>query len=103
MNITSTIFLFVFLPLVIGFYYLIPAKKTMIYRNIYLLIVSILFYAYGEPVRIFLILAMTVATWLLGFMVKGKRNTKQGKWGVALVVIMNVGALFFYKYMSTVM
>lgn len=103
MNISSSIFLFLFLPISIIIYYLIPAKKTMLFRNIFLLIISILFYAYGEPIRIILIMVMTLITWLLGFMANGKRNTKQGKWAVAIVVIMNISALFFYKYMSSIM
>ena len=103
MNISSSLFLFLFLPLVILIYYIIPAKKTLLYRNIYLLIVSIFFYAYGEAFGVFLIIAMTLITWALGFMANGNRNTKKGKWAVALVVIMNVGVLFFYKYISSIM
>lgn len=100
MNITSSTFLFLFLPLSIAIYYAIPAKKTLLWRNIYLLLISLIFYAYGEPVRILLIIAMTIATWLLGMMAHGNRNTKKGKWAVALAVIMNVGALFVYKYLE---
>ena len=103
MNISSAIFLFVFFPVAIAIYYIIPAKKTLLWRNIFLLIISLLFYAYGEPIRILIIVAMTIATWLFGLMAHGKRNTKQGKWAVALTVIMNVGILFFYKYISTIM
>ena len=103
MNVSSTEFLFLFLPLAIGIYYLIPAKKTLLWRNIFLLLVSIGFYVYGELLRVFIIIVMTIITYLLGFMAYGQRNTKRGKWAVALVVIMNVGALFFYKYMSLIM
>lgn len=103
MNITSSIFLFMFFPIAIAIYYVIPAKKTLLWRNIYLLIISLMFYAYGEPIRILLIVAMTLATWALGFMAHGNRNTKKGKWAVALAVIMNVGALFVYKYLESLL
>lgn len=103
MNVSSTEFLFLFLPLAIGIYYLIPAKKSLLGRNIFLLLISIGFYVYGELLRVFIIVVMTIITYLLGFMAFGQRNTKRGKWAVALVVIMNVGALFFYKYMSMIM
>ena len=103
MNIASPVFLFLFFPISILLYFIIPARKTMLWKNIYLLIISIIFYAYGEPFKIILIVIMTLITWLLGIMAYGRRNTKVGKWAVALTVIMNVGMLFFYKYVSGIM
>lgn len=103
MSITSSEFLFVFFPVAILLYYLIPAKKNLILRNIYLLIISIAFYAFGSWFRLGLIIVLALLTWLLGLMAHGKRNTKTGKWAVALAVILNVGALFVYKYLETIL
>lgn len=101
MSITSTVFLFIFLPLAIGIYFILP-KKNIIWRNIYLLILSLAFYAYGEALRLLLLVALIIATYFFGIMASGKRNTKCGKWAVALTVIINIGALFFYKYFSII-
>jgi len=68
MNIASTPFLFLFLPAVIGMYYLLPCRKGMGLRNLFLLAVSLFFYAWGEPVYVFLLLGLILLVWLLGKM-----------------------------------
>jgi hypothetical protein len=62
---SSTIFLFVFLPVVLVIYYN-PIFKGRTFRNIFLLIASLAFYAWGEPVFVFLMLLSIVITWFLG-------------------------------------
>jgi hypothetical protein len=62
---SSTIFLFVFLPVVLVIYYN-PIFKGRTFRNIFLLIASLAFYAWGEPVFVFLMLLSIIITWLLG-------------------------------------
>lgn len=103
MTITTTRFLLFFLPLTILAYYLIPTKKNLLLRNIFLLFISIIFYAYGSWFRLGLIIVLILSTWLLGQMANGKRNTKTGKWAVAIVVILNVGTLFVYKYLESIL
>lgn len=100
MNIVSNPFLFLFFPLGLGLYYLIPCKKSMTLRNVFLLLISLFFYAWGEPVRVFLLCALIVANWLLGMWVNGKKGTKLGKWIVFLAVLVNAGTLFVYKYLD---
>jgi len=106
MNVASTQYLFIFLPFAILLYYIIPCRSKFFaknfYRNLYLIFISVIFYAWGEPLRIIIIVVMTILTYYLGIMATEKRNTKQGKWAVALTVIMNVGILFFYKYIATI-
>lgn len=102
MSLTSTTFIFLFLPIALGIYYILPKSKNMMLKNIFLLLISIFFYAWGELLRVIIIIVLTIITWLLGIMADGKRNTKTGKWAVAICVIINVSILFFYKYISAI-
>ncbi len=102
MNISSSEFLFFALPLIVLIYYLIPKKKSLTARNVFLLLASLAFYAWGEILRIFILIALIIITYFLGLMANGKRNTKTGKWAVALSVIINIGSLFIYKYLDFV-
>ena len=100
MNITSIPFLFLFFPFCLLIYFIIPDKKNTVLRNIFLLLVSLFFYAWGDPVRVFYLSVLIVATWLLGCCADGKKGTKLGKWIVFIAVFINVGALFIYKYLD---
>ncbi len=100
MNITSVPFLFLFLPICLLFYYLIPNKKSLVLQNVFLLLVSLFFYAWGEPIGIFYLCILIVVNWLLGCFVDGKKGTKLGKWIVFIAVLINVGSLFVFKYLD---
>lgn len=100
MSIVSVPFLFLFFPLSLIIYYLIPQKKSTLPRNIFLLLISIFFYAWAEPVKILLLCALILITWLLGNAVCGRKGTKTGKWIVFAAVAVNVGVLFVYKYLD---
>lgn len=56
---TSEAFLFLFLPFTVLIYYLILLKHTFA-KNVFLLIMSLAFYAYGEPKNIFLMIVMII-------------------------------------------
>jgi D-alanyl-lipoteichoic acid acyltransferase DltB (MBOAT superfamily) len=66
---SSTVFLFVFLPVVLVVYYN-PIFKGRTFRNIFLLIASLAFYAWGEPVFVFLMLLSIIITWFLGIKIE---------------------------------
>lgn len=103
MNIVSAPFLFLFLPAVIGIYYLIPKKKDLRLRNLFLVLASLFFYAWGEPVYIVLLLAMILLTYLCGNMANGRKGTFRGKAAVAIAIISNASILFCFakiKYFS---
>ncbi len=100
MSIVSVPFLFLFLPLGVGIYYLIPAKKSLTARNVFLILISLFFYAWGEPVRVLLLCALMLAAYILGVLVDGKKGTKKGKLIVFITVMINVGVLFVYKYLD---
>lgn len=103
MNIASTLFLFHFIPLVIGMYFLLPCRKGMGLRNLFLLSVSLFFYAWGEPVYVFLLLFLILLVWLFGKIAEAKGRHVQGKWAVALTVMVCVGVLLCFKHLSTLL
>ena len=63
---SSLLFLTLFLPLTFFLYYFLPGRC----RNALLLIVSLVFYAWGEPKHIILMLITTVYTWLLSLLLE---------------------------------
>jgi len=101
MNIASTPFLFLFLPAAVGIYFLIPTGNGLRLRNLFLLSASLFFYAWGEPVYIFLLLALILAVWLFGKMAEGCRSQARGRWAVALTVMVGIGTLLSFKYLKT--
>lgn len=93
---SSTIFLFIFLPLVLLIYYLINIK----FRNYFLLLASLFFYAYGEPKFIFIMCLSIVINYIFGFLIHFTSNKSLLKKRLVLIftVVFNVGLLFYYKY-----
>jgi D-alanyl-lipoteichoic acid acyltransferase DltB (MBOAT superfamily) len=100
MNITSGSFLFLFLPACAGSYHLLLRRCNITTRNAFLLLASLGFYAWGEPVRILLLILMILATHLLGAGAARHARTPAGKRYVLFAVLMNVGALALYKYVD---
>jgi Predicted membrane protein involved in D-alanine export len=95
---SSTLFLFVFLPATVLFYNLIPPKYLPA-RNIVLLIASLIFYAWGEPKNIMLMIASIIANYIFGIL-HGRYDDKPGirKFVLVLSVVFNLGLLGYYKY-----
>ena len=90
-------FLFCFLPLLLGMYYLIPVK----FRNLLLLITSLLFYFWGEQMYVMIMLLSIMVDFCHGLLVEHflRKNEKgKARLMVASSVIMNLGILFFFKY-----
>ena len=103
MSIASTTFLFLFLPVSIGLYYLIPCKKGLLLRNVFFTLISLFFYAWGEPAFILVFMLLILLTWLLGKMAEGGRKAKSAKAAVALAVVMNVGVVLAFKKLSVIL
>lgn len=91
---SSVIFLFCFFPLTFLGYYLIRKE----FRNAWLLIASIIFYAWGEPRYIFLILVSTSVNYYLGLVTDNQEDGIRRKVAVAVSVIWNIGILVYFKY-----
>lgn len=96
---STTTFLFLFLPIVLIAYYN-PFFKSLKFRNTVLIISSLFFYAWGEPVFVLLMLLSITVNWLLGLLVHKNKNTKKSKAAVALSVVFNLGLLFIFKYLT---
>lgn len=92
---SSLVFLFAFLPLTLVFYFIVPRN----FRNFILLIVSLIFYAWGEPIYILLMLFSTVIDFIHGLLVEYYANQpKKAKRVVLSSVCINLGLLIFFKY-----
>ena len=93
---SSSVFLFIFLPAVLLGYYLLRGQRA---RNLLLLGASLLFYAWGEPVYVFLMLFSICANYLLGRGIDARRGGGR-KTLLILAVVLNLGLLFVFKYLN---
>ncbi len=92
---SSLTFMVIFLPLLLLLYFI---SKNEIYRNIVLIIFSVIFYAWGEPKWILVMLLTVFVNYLCGIMI-GKAKTKSVKCAWMLVgVILGIGFLVYFKY-----
>ncbi len=92
---SSTIFLCVYLPLVLLGYYICPKKG----RNLFLLIVSLVFYAWGEPKYVFLMIFSILVNYVFGLLMdKHRANKKRLKLMLVLSVVIDLGLLSVFKY-----
>ena len=98
---STTIFLFVFLPRVLAVYYN-PIIRSRQFRNVFLLLASIFFYAWGEPFYVLLMLLSIVVNWGLGLLVDRFRNRPGEKAVLLVTVVYNLGVLVseFYRKQS---
>ena len=71
-------------------------------RNLVLLIASLVFYAYGEPKYIVLLLLSIVVNWGFGLWVGRHARSTAGKWLVAVDLFYNIAVFFIFKYMNFV-
>ena len=94
---SSNVFLFVFLPLALIVYYPI-LRKTLHGRNVFLLIISLFFYAWGEPVYVLLMLFSLAVNYISGRIIGGKTRYRK----VALItgIAINIAVLFAFKYLD---
>ena len=88
---SSLLFLYAFLPVCLLLYFLVPGLKG---KNIVLLCASLVFYAWGEPVYVFLMLAVAALNWGFGLLLGKKRS----KGLLALCVALNLASLVVFKY-----
>jgi alginate O-acetyltransferase complex protein AlgI len=92
---SSPIFLFLFLPVVLTGYFLLPGIRA---KNLGLLGASLLFYAWGEPLFLGLLFASTWMNYRLGIWVDVATEPRKRKLAVTLAIVLNLGLLAFFKY-----
>lgn len=94
---TSMEFLFVFLPIVLGIYFLLP----QMYRNVWLFLSSLFFYAWGEPHFIIFMLISIIFNYLMAIRISecdGKHGKVKKRLFLFITIAVNLGILFVYKY-----
>ena len=87
---SSIEFIFFFLPLSLILYFAVPLR----FRNVALLVVSLVFYGWGEPIYVLLMIATVIADYVFGLLVARRRSRA---W-LAVAVICNLASLGFFKY-----
>ncbi len=96
---SSSIFLFGFLPVILFFYYVF-FRRNRRWQNVFLTFVSLFFYAWGEPFFVLIMIGSILANWAFALWVdKVRADKKQAKCALALMVAVNIGLLFVFKYL----
>lgn len=99
---TSNVFLFYFLPAIILLYYAFSFSGKA--QNMILLAGSLLFYAWGEPVFVLVMIASIVFNTISGYAIDYFRNNqKLAKTVLFLACVGNIGLLFYFKYLNFVL
>lgn len=91
---SSLVFMWIFLPVMMIGYYIVDKR----YKNIFLLLGSLIFYAWGEPVYIFLMLFSIVINWGAGMLIEKLVSYKRIL--LAVDIVINIGILGYFKYFN---
>ena len=97
---SSTTFLYLFLPAaLLGNYLLFRWNRTA--QNVFLLAISLLFYAWGEPSFVLVMIASIMVNWGFGLVIAGRRERgKPARMLLAADVTLNLALLFVFKYLT---
>ena len=97
----SSLFLFLFLPLTLTGYFLIRPNQPYL-RNLFLLLMSLIFYAWGEPVYVFLMIGSIIMNYTTGVLLHLQRQKSPRifteKRILYICIVGNLGLLFYFKY-----
>ncbi|SDK10505.1 MBOAT family O-acyltransferase [Natronincola ferrireducens] len=93
---SSLLFLFRFLPIALGIYYVTPH----FFKNGVLLIISLLFYAWGEPRYVLIMLISIVVDYIASNGIEGTQQLWAKRLFLTFSVLMNMGFLMTFKYMD---
>ena len=91
---SSLNFLFIFLPVTLAIYLLVPFAA----KNIILLLASVFFYAWGEPVYVVLMLLSIIFNYIVGLQFEANSSKRSRKKQLILAVVVNLLLLGFFKY-----
>lgn len=92
---SSLLFLFIFLPIFLGVYYVAPKGL----RNFILFVASLIFYAWGEPIYVVIMIFSTIVDYTIGLVIhKYRENQSIAKGAMISSVIINLSMLGFFKY-----
>ena len=96
---SSLIFIIFFLPIFLIIYYLVPNKI----KNIILLIFSLIFYAWGEPLYILLLLFIAFINYISGLLIDKAKIKRRKTLILILNIFINLAFLFYFKYIDFVL
>ena len=97
---SSPTFIFLFLPIVLIVYYLILRKSRKL-QNIFLFMVSLFFYAWGEPKFVLVMVLSIIINWIMGLLVHRYRDRRKTSMILLTIdVVLNLGLLFVFKYLN---
>ncbi|MEA4896586.1 MAG: MBOAT family protein [Oscillospiraceae bacterium] len=93
---SSILFMFIYLPVVLAIYYIVPWK----WRNPWLFAVNLVFYGWGEPVYIVLMLFSIIVNYITGIIIGRNRdeNRRKAKAYLVINIVINLALLMFFKY-----
>lgn len=94
---SSLVFLYFFLPVVFIFYFLINHTD---YRNVILILASLTFYAWGEPVWVVILILNALTGHYFSKRIEKYRADRRGKTALAAVIGINLSILIFFKYIN---
>ena len=94
---SSLVFIWYFLPIVFLAYLCIPGIRA---KNLLLLVSSILFYAWGEPKYVVLMLISIAINYTFGMLLDGAKKKRGRRILMALCLVINLGLLGYYKYFN---
>ncbi len=97
---SSILFMFIYLPVVLAVYYIVPSR----WRNVWLFAVNLVFYGWGEPVYIFLMIFSICVNYVSGLLIGRYVDQRRRRARLVLVIntVINLGMLFFFKYFDLV-
>ena len=96
---SSNLFLFMFLPLTLLLYYN-PFCTGRKFRNVLLLLASLVFYAWGEPFFVWLMVLSILCGWQVGLRLEGERQAGRRRLWLFLGAAFHLGMLFVFKYLT---
>jgi len=96
---SSTEFLFIFLPIVLIIYFN-PIFKGRKFRNCFLLLASLAFYAWGEPVFVFVMILSIIINWFFALRLNDQEEPQKRKWLLVPPLLFNILLLFLFKYLG---
>lgn len=92
---SDLLFIYLFLPLCLVLYYIIGNKT---WKNGILIIFSLIFYSFGEPVWVCLLILSSICDYLCGLFIEKHRKEKKKTAGLVISLIFNIGILALFKY-----
>jgi alginate O-acetyltransferase complex protein AlgI len=94
MNFCASVFLFLYLPFLLGLHFIVPRK----FRNLVLLTASLFFYIWGEKLFVLIMLASITVNYCVGLWLDRVQGRRAAHLAIAVAVVVNLGLLATFKY-----